>query len=269
MRRATIVCHSRSSRGRSKPRCCHLPLVILVLLGIVGCRTTQHGGQSRNAPDSRPTAAQRMIRASEERLAPVYEPLAEYIVQQFQLAEADGIGIDLGSGPGTLIVALAQRTRLHWVNADINPHFFAYFHQLAERNNLTGRVSAILADAQDLPFRGDYADIIVSRGSYPFWADKQKAFGEVHRVLKPGGVAFIGRGFSPNLSIETAIQIRNAQGASMKYPFDEKAAELHAIMRNLGIADYRIHNPSIQHGDKVNYGIWIEFHKPSGERRQP
>ena len=210
-----------------------------------------------------------MIRASESRLRPVYGPLAQYISEQLQLGGTEGIGIDLGSGPGTLIVELAERTGHHWINADINPHFFAYFYNLAEKNNLTGRVSAIMADAQDLPFRDDYADVIVSRGSYRFWADKQAAFREIYRVLKPGGVAFVGRGFSPNLPIDTALKIRQGQGKSMDYSFAEKAAELRSIMRNLGITDFDIHDPSPGDSRKVNYGIWMELHKPLKNGRQP
>jgi ubiquinone/menaquinone biosynthesis C-methylase UbiE len=164
---------------------------------------------------------------------------------------------------------LAKRTRYHWINADINPHFFGYFYSLAETSGLTGRVSAVMADAQDLPFRDRYADIVVSRGSYRFWPDKEKAFSEVYRVLKPGGLAFIGRGFSPNLPIETALKIRGAQGQSMDYSFAAKAAELNTIMRSLGITDFKIHNPSSGHAGKANYGIWIEFHKPRDAGQEP
>lgn len=234
---------------------------IIACLAVAGCQTGEPKLQ-REKQNTRPSeATRRMIQASESRLRPAYAPLAQYISEQLQLGEAEGVGIDLGSGPGTLIVELAKRTRHHWINADINPQFFAYFYNLAEKNNLTGRVSAIMADAQHLPFHDNYADVIVSRGSYRFWEDKQAAFREIYRVLKPGGVAFVGRGFSPNLPIDTAMKIRKAQGKSMDYSFAQKAAELRTIMRNLGITDFRIHDPSPEHGRKINYGIWIELRK--------
>ena len=107
-----------------------------------------------------------MIRASRGALAPVYGPLAAQIVADFNLEEKTGIGIDLGSGPGTLIVELCKRTQLHWINADINPHFFPYFYKEAEKYGFGHRVSAIFADAQELPFRSSYADVIVSRGCF-------------------------------------------------------------------------------------------------------
>jgi len=62
--------------------------------------------------------ALRMIRASEGRLSPVYGPLAEHLVQELGLENRVGIGIDIGSGPGTLIVELCRRTKGHWINVD-------------------------------------------------------------------------------------------------------------------------------------------------------
>jgi SAM-dependent methyltransferase len=203
-----------------------------------------------------------MVRASRGLLAPVYAPLAKQIVSEFKLSEKEGIGIDLGSGPGNLIVELCKRTAMHWINADINPSYFADFYRMAEQNAVGQQVSAIYADAHYLPFRNNYADIIVSRGSYHFWEDKVEAFSEIYRVLKPGAPAYIGRGFSKNLPVETAKKIRERQGKKMKYNLDEKAEEFVNIMNELGIEDYRINRPSPPGSENVNYGIWIEFHKP-------
>ncbi len=205
--------------------------------------------------------ALRMIQASEGRLAPVYGPLAQQLVADLGLDGKTGIGIDLGSGPGTLILELCQRTKMHWINADINPHFFPYFLQKAEERGCGGRVSAIQADAQVLPFRDDYADIIVSRGSFWLWPDKVKAFGEIRRVLKPGGVAYIGRGFSENLPPEVAKTLRGGRGEGPQYEVVATAEELHAIMRALRIKDYRIIRPRLGNEAGVNYGVWVEFRK--------
>ncbi len=209
------------------------------------------------------TDAKRMIQVSETTLSPVYGPLAEHMVTHLQLSGKHGVGIDVGSGPGTLIIELCKRTKLHWINADINPHFFDYFHTLARRNDLAGRVSAIVADVHCLPFRDEYADVIVSRGSYWAWADRAKAMAEIYRVLKPGAVAYVGRGFSENLPQAVVKQIRAKQGKKMEYSFEKKAGELRTLMKKLDIETYRIHRPGATHSKAVNYGIWIEIRKPS------
>jgi len=239
-----------------------LHLFALVLLFCsVGCVTVKQAASSVNEKYTERNALG-MIRASRGTLAPVYAPLAEQIVADFNLREKEGIGIDIGSGPGTLILELCERTRMHWVNADINPHFFPHFYRQAQQRGFGHRISAILADACNLPFRDNYADIIVSRGSFPFWHDKTGAFSEIYRVLKPGAVAYIGRGFSRNLPVATARKIRARQGGKMKYNLDEAADELQQIMEELRIKEWKIHRPNPPGSNEVNYGLWIEFHKP-------
>jgi len=210
--------------------------------------------------------ASSMIKAASDRLSPVYAPLAEQIVSEFQLDEKEGIGIDVGSGPGTLVIELCKRTRLHWINADINPHFFAHFLKSSEEAGLSGRVSAIFVDAQALPFRDDYAEVIVSRGSLHLWKNKRLAFSEIYRVLKPGGVAFIGRGFPDNLPVETARKIRAAQRkrgerSVLDYSVPKTEAEIRAVMKQVGIKEYRVRIPRPPGSEGINYGIWVEIHK--------
>jgi len=206
--------------------------------------------------------AERMIRAAAGTLAPVYAPLAEEIVERLDLADVQGLGIDLGSGPGTLIVELCKRTKLHWVNADINPYFFAYFFEKAAVAGYSGRVSAMQADACALPFRDNLVDVVVSRGSFQFWPDLRKGLAEVYRVLKPGGVAYIGRGLPEALPIETARQMRGEQGKDMKYDPAATEQQLREIVQSLGIKDYQIHRPRADNPEGINYGLWLQFRKP-------
>jgi len=211
--------------------------------------------------------ARRMMKAASGPLAPVYAPLAAQIVQDFQLAGARGIGIDLGSGPGDLIIELCKRTKLHWVNADINPHFFPHFYAKATAAGVGHRVSALFADAQALPFRDAYATVIVSRGCFFFWEHKARAFAEVYRVLKPGGGAYIGRGFPRDLPLAVAERIRGAQNKAgrgpAKYDPVETEQELRQALEAAGIKGYSIERPQPPGANsKINYGIWVTIRKP-------
>ena len=239
-------------------KCCLVALILLFCGACSFSRKSLELPSSGNPTDEKAVA---VITGSRSVLAPVYGPLAEQIVADFNLGAKTGIGIDLGSGPGTLIIELCKRTQMHWINADINPHFFPYFYQQAEQYGFGHRVSAIMADAHFLPFRDDYADFIVSRGSFHFWQDKVQAFSEIYRVLKPGAVAYIGRGFSQNLPVETAREIRAKQGKRMKYDVEKTANELREIMNLLGIKHYHIYQSKPSGSEGVNYGVWIEFHK--------
>ena len=239
-------------------------LIALTLFFCGGCCSNSKPSPSLSAGKYTEQSALGMIKASRGVLAPVYAPLAEQIVADFDLNKKTGIGIDLGSGPGTLIIELCKRTQLHWINADINPHFFPYFYKSAEEHGFGHRVSAMFTDAHSLAFHDNYAEIIVSRGSFHFWKDKVRAFSEIYRVLKPGAVAYIGRGFSENLPVETAKKIRAKQGKKMNYDVEKTANELRQIMIDLGIKKCYIHRPKPAGSEGVNYGVWVEFHKPEG-----
>jgi SAM-dependent methyltransferase len=245
--------------------------IVAVLAFALGGCTGAPSGQSGGAtykPLLHPShetftqaAADRMVQASQTRLAPVYAPLAEFLVERYSLSDQKGIGIDLGSGPGTLIVELARRTKLHWVNADINTHFFAGFYHRAAEAGMGRRVSAIFADAHALPFRDNYADIVVSRGTFPFWNDQPRAFAEIHRVLKPGGVAFVGRGLSPNLPVDVARKVRSKGRGGPPYEPDETAEDLRRIMASIGVKDFRVLRPKPPGSDGISYGVWVEWRK--------
>jgi SAM-dependent methyltransferase len=235
-------------------------VVAAVVLALGGNgRTSESSSPQRKEPTK--ADAERMIRAAEGGLAPVYAPLAEEIAARLGLADQEGMGIDLGSGPGTLILELCRHTKLHWINADLNPHFFPYFFDKAQAADLGGRVSAIQADACALPFHEDYADVVVSRGSFQFWPDLRQGLAEVHRVLRPGGVAYIGRGLAQRMPLEAAKKLREERGEGPKYDPDETEQKLHAIVKSLGIEDFRIHRPRRNNPEGVNYGVWLEFRK--------
>jgi SAM-dependent methyltransferase len=215
---------------------------LLLLLSVAGCQCT-------NTPMGNV-------------LSPVYAPLAEQIVRDFDLAGREGLALDIGGGPGTLAVELAKRSRLYWVDVDIERKHFASLAERAKAAGISDRVAFLGADVQALPFRDGAADVIVSRGSYPFWADKKQGFAEIWRVLKPGGVAYVGRGFSRDLPVDVARSIRQQQGEKIKYDRAEHEMLLRRIMTELNIRDYRLHLPNAPEDSSVNYGIWVEFHKP-------
>ena len=231
-------------------------------------------------PAGKPQAADETVRVDgegftamkESVLAPVYGPLAEYLVERYDLSEKKGIGIDIGGGPGDLVIALAGLTeRMYWINTDINREILPQVQARARAKGLESAIGSMFADVHNLPFQSDYADIIISRGSLQFWEYWNRSFSEIYRVLKPGGVAYIGRGFSENLPVETARNVRSAQklGKGMPtYDPDDYANRLGNLMKALGIRDYHIIRPRPDGGDDISYGVWVEFRKSGALGRQ-
>jgi len=90
------------------------------------------------------------------RLAPVYAPLAEWLVARYNLADKSGIGVDIGGGSGSLVIELCKRSpKMHWINLDINPSVFPDFFRKAQEAGVGGQVSAIFSDAQWMALRDD------------------------------------------------------------------------------------------------------------------
>ncbi|MBN2329928.1 MAG: class I SAM-dependent methyltransferase [Candidatus Omnitrophica bacterium] len=238
--------------------CLSAILASIFFMGCVSVKYNEEHIQTHPAQEKQPPTSKSV-------LAPVYAPLAEWLVNRFHLESLQGIGIDLGSGKGDLIVELAQRTpSLHWINADINPGAFYAFFQKAQQNGIADRISAQYADAKNLPYKDGYADIVVSRGSFPFWGGVKAGLSEVNRILKVGGIAYIGRGFSENLPAETARAIRERQKKNARFPaydVDQTEQDLRQIMQELNIQNYQIHRPHPSGSEGVNYGIWLEWRK--------
>lgn len=193
----------------------------------------------------------------------VYTNLADYLVGRFNLSERPGIGVDIGGGPGDLIFELAGRTKqFYWVNTDINTWYAPLFAAEALKRGIGQRTGFVFADACALPFKDRYADFVVSRGSYQFWGNLEDGMREIHRVLKPGGQAFIGRGFPPTMREEDVRSLREKGAAGgPKYDPDKDAETFRAIMEKLGVKDFEVirHKPQ---DPAVSYGVWLCFRAP-------
>ena len=55
-----------------------------------------------------------------------------------------------------------------------------------------GKVEIMKGNVKDLPFEDNTFDIVTAFETVYFWPDIEKCFGEVKRVLKPGGIFLIG-----------------------------------------------------------------------------
>ncbi len=104
----------------------------------------------------------------------------------------DGLCIDIGCGPGHLELELVKRSKFKIIGLDIDAGAKPLFEERMRKAGLADRVSFVLGDAQELPFEDDSADAVISRGTLIFIPDIAKCLREVHRVLKPTGVAFLG-----------------------------------------------------------------------------
>jgi ubiquinone/menaquinone biosynthesis C-methylase UbiE len=153
-----------------------------------------------------------------------------------------GICVDVGSGTALLSIELVRMTRLTVHALEKAPAMFRQGIENITGAGLSERIEPVPGDAHQMPFADEFADLVVSRGSYHFWDDKPRVFKEIYRVLKPGGAAFTGGGFGHGHSpaeLERMVKLRDRSLADdTKYYYSpEKMIESIDLA---GISGYRI-----------------------------
>lgn len=253
----------RGTEGWAMRRAVVVILVTIVLLLLLR-------GDTKEEPKRHPTYAELMNLLTKTTYAPVYPPLAEQIVKDTGVTE--GVCLDLGCGPGGLSIALAKRTNLRIYGVDIDPEAIKFALENVRRVRLAHRIHILWGDATSLPFKDGFADLVVSRGMMPpmSFSLKVKVFEEAWRVLKPGGVAYIGGGFGRLLPYEVARRIMWRSFKARKLPqwcLDHKTWE--RALKRAGVRNFRIIYD--RYGDEL-FGMWAIMEKPSprvGKSRGP
>jgi len=200
-----------------------------------------------------------MYKTATGAFAPVYKALAQQMVQDYGIT--DGICVDVGCGSGAFALEYAKTTQCTVYALDIDPASVRLTSILVDEAGLTGRVIPVEGDAQDMSLRSEFADLVFSRGSIPFWPDREAGVRECYRILKPGGVAYVGGGFSRILDPKIRNPIARERGASFADNPPEGFRvpnDLDEVARGAGIPQdqFRTYTEPIA-------GWWLEIRKPA------
>jgi ubiquinone/menaquinone biosynthesis C-methylase UbiE len=100
-----------------------------------------------------------------------------------------GCVLEIAPGPGYLAIELARLGLYRIAGVDVSRTFV----RIARENALRAGVQVDFrhGDAAALPFAGDGFDFIVCRAALKNFADPLGALREMHRVLRPDGIALI------------------------------------------------------------------------------
>lgn len=103
--------------------------------------------------------------------------------------------LDLGCGPAGLSLALLRQVPLKEIYLlDLREDGLMKAKERIEAEHPETKIHIIKADVHKVPIEEGYFDFIISRGSMQFWKDQRQALSEIRRVLRPGGISYIGGG---------------------------------------------------------------------------
>ena len=115
----------------------------------------------------------------------IFEPYAKDLAERLAARPLRRV-LELAAGTGVATRALASRlpASVAIVATDLNPG-------MLDRAAATGTARPVAwarADAMEIPFEAETFDAVVCQFGAMFFPDKARAFAEVRRVLRPGGV---------------------------------------------------------------------------------
>lgn len=147
---------------------------------------------------------------------PIYPAIADQILDYTGIRQ--GVCLDIGCGGGYLGLALAHKSELSLRFLDQSPEMLEIVRENLVEQGLEDRGETILADVESIPLPDACADLAISRGSIFFWEDHVAAFREIHRVLTPGGMSYLGGGFgSSSLREEIGRQLEQEEQGADKW----------------------------------------------------
>jgi ubiquinone/menaquinone biosynthesis C-methylase UbiE len=105
-----------------------------------------------------------------------------------QLVEGGRI-LEVAPGPGYLAIELARLGNYQVVGLDISRTFVKLAAENAKKAGV--QVAFHVGNAASMPFDSGSFDLVVCRAAFKNFSEPVRAIAEMHRVLKPGGKAFI------------------------------------------------------------------------------
>jgi SAM-dependent methyltransferase len=147
---------------------------------------TRGGWTTCSAPSARWYEA-----AADALLGGLYRRMADDLAAAVEGIAAPKV-LEIGPGPGALAVELARRVPdLRLTGLDVDPAMVELARARARREGLAARLAFVVGDVAAVPFPDASFDLVTSSLSAHHWPDGRAAFGEIRRVLRPGGRAIV------------------------------------------------------------------------------
>ena len=197
--------------------------------------------------------AKRFDKKVKENFMPAIISTVKQIIEDYGVLE--GVCVDVGCGTGIFAIELCRHSKLRIHALEKEKAIYEVARMNIEKERLTDKIIPVLGDAHDLPFDNDFADFIISRGSYHCWEDKVRVFKEIYRVLKTKGIGFVGGGFGRYVTEEELNRMKSLRDRSLKEGAKAYSSSdmLKEVIYEANISNFRIIYDQA--------GFWVEIKK--------
>lgn len=119
-----------------------------------------------------------------------HTPVALWGLKHLDIQQDDVI-LDVGCGGGININRMSKKAKKVY-GVDFSIESVKLSREVNSQEIADGKVEVVEGNVANLPFEDNSFDIVTAFETVYFWPDIEKCFGEVKRVLKPGGTFLIG-----------------------------------------------------------------------------
>ena len=184
----------------------------------------------------------------------VYPYLVAHIMEHYR--RNSGEVLELGPFSGGISRELARSYPGFDITvADELPEVVAYLRQKVAASGLSQRITVRQTNLNNLAFSGSQFDLVIFRGAFFFLGKEEGLLREVSRVLKEGGLAFVGGGYGKGTPRKVIDEI-HGESRELNERLGRrwvKVEELEKLVKDSGLTgNYRIEEEG---------GVWLVIRK--------
>jgi ubiquinone/menaquinone biosynthesis C-methylase UbiE len=168
----------------------------------------------------------------------IYPYVAAQIMERYQ--RNYGSVLELGPFSGGISLELARsHPRIAITIGAESPAVIEYLRRKIALSGLSKRITVEATGLENLQFMDAQFDLVVLRGAFFFLKDRVGLLGEIVRVLKAGGMAFVGGGYGKGTPKELIEEIADRSRELNKRLGRKRVSkeELEEVVRKSELAD--------------------------------
>ncbi len=126
------------------------------------------------------------------RVSPAVRDFYELVASQVAGTLDSGRVLDVGTGPGYLLIKIAERLpTVKVIGVDVSEDMIRIARRNVENAHLSDRIELIVEDGAEMSIAHESIDLAISTASLHHWTRHIQVINEIHRVLKEGREAWI------------------------------------------------------------------------------